>query len=267
MIIWENPSFVLTVFALITNGCIILRIWDFRNDMNVSAAIALYFMFYYGLRMNITRQCMAVAIIFYFTRYIQKKKYKYYYLGVCIAFLIHVSSCVAVIIPLIYLLYYGELKINRNHIKWYIAIGLITGGGFCAYLIYRYAEYFAEIGINIGIMQTVCLVVMLATYLPVFIKYKKNMKLHRRRMKEVESFHLIFGMAFLGTFIAFLGYIVPAAGRIGYGFKIYEIIFYSMILEKKFYTSVVKKVLCVILMFLGIYSLMTYGGIVPYSVI
>lgn len=86
-------------------------------------------------------------------------------------------------------------------------------------------------------------------------------------MKEVESFHLIFGMAFLGTFIAFLGYIVPAAGRIGYVFKIYEIIFYSMILEKKFYTSVVKKVLCVILMFLGIYSLMTYGGIVPYSVI
>lgn len=267
MLIWKNPSFVLTVFAMITNGFVFFRIWDFRNDINISVAVALYFMFYYGLSMNITRQCMAVAIVFYFTRYIQKKKYRYFYFGVIIAFLIHISSCVAAIIPIVYLLFYGNLKLDKEYLKRYGVVGGIIGGIVGLYLGYRYVGYFSEIGINIGLMQTVCLILLVSVYIPVFLKYKGRVQYRRKVVKEVESFHLVFSICALGNLIAFLGYVVPAVGRVGYVFKIYEIIFYSMILEKNFYTPVVKRILYGILILLGMYSLMTYGGIVPYSVV
>ncbi|MDD7282120.1 EpsG family protein [Floccifex sp.] len=266
MIIWKNPSFVLTVFALITNALVFIRLWDFKDNINIVVATSIYFLFYFGLSMNIVRQCMAIAIVFYATRFIEKKNYKFYFLGVFIAFLVHISSCVAIVIPVIYLFFEGKLsaikQINKKYIFIVVTICIVLG----SFLIYKYAGYFSEFSLNIGLMQTVCLLLLLGSYFLIYMNKEKIMK-SKSLENDFENLRTVYYVALLGHVIAFLGYMVPALGRLGYTFKLFEIVYYGMLMKKSFYSNVVKASIYGMLLLLGFYSFMTYGGIVPYAFI
>lgn len=263
MKIWNNPSFVLFFLALLTNGLIFTRIWDFRSNLKISVTTSLYFMYYFGMSMNITRQCLAVAIVFYFTRYLQKKDYVKFLLGVILAFFIHVSSIIAIVFPIIYLLH-TEKPTKRT---WKIIAGIAVVGIIpFGYMVYRYAEYFTGLTIDIGKMQVVWLVLLGVSCIPIYWKKRAGLAVNNKTA-ENEDIRLIFIISLIGGVIAFFGYIIPWAGRVGYVFKVFEILFFGMIFDADEYNEKFRWLIYGILVILGIYTLMTYAAVVPYSVI
>ena len=63
-----NASFLLGVLALITNSCIILRFWELRKIVSFPCMVLFYYMSFYFMSLNGTRQFVAVAILFWGTR-------------------------------------------------------------------------------------------------------------------------------------------------------------------------------------------------------
>ena len=97
MALIPSPTFVFLVFAVITYGCIVFRFWELRNISSFTYGVMMFFSFYFFESMNICRQFVAVAIVFFSTRYLQKKKYIAYIVGIIIAYFFHFSAVLGLV--------------------------------------------------------------------------------------------------------------------------------------------------------------------------
>lgn len=68
-----NASFLLGLLALITHACIILRFWELRGIASFPCMVVFYYMSFYFMSLNGIRQFVAVAIVFWGTRYLGRK--------------------------------------------------------------------------------------------------------------------------------------------------------------------------------------------------
>lgn len=268
MLIWENPSFVLTVLALLTNGAIFLRLWDFSKEISMPAAVCVYGLFYFGTSMNITRQILAMALIFYVSRYLFKQKYLWFCLGAVIAVLIHASACMALLLLAVYLFYFDFPGIRRIPLRrrW-IALGAaVIGLVLVIFLGRQYSVYLVFSGIRIGIMQPVQLCILAAVYV---LAYRARRQGGLENL-DWKNFRFIFLLSLLGYAFSLAGYLLEELGRMNYYFKIYEIVFYGtvlkqrLVLKSKKADTLVKLGIAAVLLLLGLYSLYTYGGLIPY---
>lgn len=268
MLIWENPSFVLTVLALLTNAAIFLRLWDFAGEICMPAAVCIYGMFYFGTSMNITRQILAVAIIFYVSRYLFRQKYLPFCLGAVAAVFIHASACMAVLLLAVYLFYYDFPGIRRIRIRrrW-IALGAaLIGLVLVIFLGIQYRDYLVFSGVRIGIMQPVQICVLGAVY--VLACRAKGQD--RADDPDWKNFRFIFLLSLVGYGFSLAGYLLEELGRMNYYFKIFEIVFYSGALNRPLMAKsekadkLVKGAVMALLALLGLYTLYTYGGLIPY---
>ena len=91
---FQNPQLVFIFCAFVTNLLILLRLWDFKDKANFGFMTLLYLLLYFSNSMNIMRQYVAVAIVFYGTRYLNKNKLLFIPF-VTVAFFIHRSSLLA----------------------------------------------------------------------------------------------------------------------------------------------------------------------------
>lgn len=92
--IFEESHIVLLICAFITNFLIIFRLWDFRDRASLSMMVFIFSVMHYPYTFNIVRQYLAIAMVFYGTRYIEKKKPLVYILINIVAVSIHTSSLV-----------------------------------------------------------------------------------------------------------------------------------------------------------------------------
>lgn len=92
---FKNPQLVFVSCAFITNYLILKRLWDFRKEANYSFMVLIYVLLYYSNSMNIMRQYVAVAFIFYGTRYLKKNKL-FFIPFLMLAFSFHRSSLLAI---------------------------------------------------------------------------------------------------------------------------------------------------------------------------
>ena len=74
MRIVPSGRFVLTLFAFITNWCIIMRFWDLRKLSSFSCMVVCYYMAFYFTSLNAIRQFLAIGIVFYCSRYLERKQ-------------------------------------------------------------------------------------------------------------------------------------------------------------------------------------------------
>ncbi len=70
-----SPQFLFVLFSFLINGFIIVRFWDFRYVASFTWMMIAYYIGFYFMTFNIMRQFCAIAIIFWGTRYIDRKKY------------------------------------------------------------------------------------------------------------------------------------------------------------------------------------------------
>lgn len=269
MRVWANPSFVLTVFALITNGAVLLRLWDFSGDssgnFSMFLAVCLYGFFYFGTSMNIVRQMMAVSLIFYFSRSLFKQKYIRFCLGAIMAFFIHISACIAIMLLPVYLIYFNSpgakrIRLSRGCIALFSTIGTVL---LVFFLGGQYDDYLEFSGIRIGLMQLITLCVLLVVYFACSASLRSG-KTTGQEISSQGDIRFFFLLSLIGYCLFLAGYVMADIGRFSYYFRIFEIVFYGMVLKHKQVDPSTKVIMGILLFLIGMYTLYTYGGIIPY---
>jgi len=235
--IWNNTSFVFTVIAFFTNYLIIKRLWDFRKIASVPCMVLCYYAGFYGFTLNITRQLLAIAVIFYFSRLLEKRKYLSFLLVVILsAIFLHKTSliCVTFIAADVFL-WKNLSKRQRRIICFGVAAAIIAipvAYSFIAgNLLSKYIKYFKTINLNLGIMLPMKIVFLVATlYISkkrVFPEKPKHFSEEEFREYRVRKSTVIFYS--VGLLTSFLGYLFPFMERAGYSFLIFECVYFGIL--------------------------------------
>lgn len=267
--ITHHFSAVLLFFALVTYSLILLRFWDFRENLDLGWAVSLFTLFYFGGTMNVMRQYVAVAIVFFATRYLKQKRYWPFLVLVALASGFHVSAVLALLLPAFYI---GRTAHTRME-KLYLCLLKYLSVPAMLAVLYLYRGYFKDFtGIHIGLMSLMKMVLMVASYvvarnaMTVLPEPDNGKSDHRIGVyQECSCLQLVYQIALLGTALGLTTAILPLASRVSYFFRIFDLVFYSMIFYRSQIGKPVKVCLAVSLILLGIYSLATYADIVPYG--
>lgn len=259
-------TYLFFICAVITCYLIILRLWDFRKISSFPIMVAVFYMLYFLRTMNITRQFVAIAIVFYFSRYFFRKKYISYIIGVIIASLFHISSLMAFAIFALDFFKWKELKFLHKVI---LSICVL-----CIPLLAMVAEniidnefgvYFLNEDIKWGLMTLVKLVfLVLSCYLSKLI--------------SINSFNQTDGNNFMircciyiyaaALFLQSLGYIYPFMDRIGLLFNMFGVVYWGILFKTKivpnkiFYAIIF--LLLIVYPFIGTLLYDSYG-VIPYN--
>lgn len=103
MILFGKPEFVFLIISLATNSLVLLRLWDFRKTASFSYMSFFYIAVFYIGTMNTMRQYFAAAIVFFFTRSLERKKYVPFVISLLVATSIHTTALAGIIYLFIYL--------------------------------------------------------------------------------------------------------------------------------------------------------------------
>ena len=257
-------------FSLITNALIVLRLWDFRDKSSFSMMIFWYYCFYYIVSFNIFRQFIAVAIIFYFTRFLESKNYKIYILAVALAITFH-STAILGFVPLFIDIYLSDEKIKERKLRKYFTLAMpiiIIAAVVFVYYFYDYDHYMYLLNrstnqANIGISIPVKLVLGIAMYRIINREIRhypdEKVKVKENELKKITANYT------LGLIIALMSFIASEAERFSFYYMQYETVFVSF-KSKKDRKLIVLRVLYILLGLYTLYSRLSGNGlqIMPY---
>lgn len=237
--VFKGYTAFLLILALITNACIVMRLWDFRDISKFEWAILVYFIMFYFYGYNAIRQMCAVAIVFWSSRYIEKGKYLLFLAGVAVACLFHTSA----ILSICYL--FSEFANWRYLEKWKkriisaSAFFVPTGVIYSIKTLSDYSRYFATSNIRLGPVLFAKLVFYLISLygLRKEILYceKKNNQLVLKdrgrslnyKIRSIEAYYLV------GLLVAFSGYVNQTVFRASLYFYILECVYMGVIMRYK----------------------------------
>lgn len=244
---FEYPSFLLLFFAAITNTFILLRLWDFRKTSSMGWMTACYFVSFYFYSYNVIRQMCAVAIIFFATRYITKRKYYVFLIYVATAFIFHKSALIGMGFFAIEIFQWKYLNKKQRQ---FIACMLILSPLCIAYAlqsIISYHEYFANPALNIGLMiiAKLCLFYISSFGLA---KHICQISTDAEKKNAVYVLNLIRISYLIGLGTTAIGYVFLYMERIGLTYYIFECVYWGMIVKitnnRNIYKVIVFSLLC-----------------------
>ena len=231
--IWNNFNFLYFVFALITNCFIFVRLWDFKDQISLPWATAIYFGVFYFMTFNIMRQFVAAAIIFYGTRYLVKKKYFKFLIFVAAAFLFHKSALLGVGFIALDIFAWKHLeKWQKRLLRWMIVLGSVVVVAFGAVIIGRYASYFDEIKFNFGLMLFFKLFIFILSVIVFSNPYTKETD-ENGYSEKAYVFTTVRVYYLVGILATMLEYFFAYMGRIGIYFYLFEAVYLGMMFKSR----------------------------------
>lgn len=261
----DQTFIVVTMISLLTNTLIVLRLWDFRNKSSFTMMIFWYYCLYYLVTFNIFRQFMAVAIVFYFTRFLENKNYKTFLIGVIIATTIHNVSILGFAYLPIYILLSNESKQEKKVKNIFLLVSplLILVTAFVLYRFYDFDHYIDLLNrsTNKGLSGiSVPIKIILGIYF--FRVVKKCIVKSNVTQNEWFKWGFIY---LLGLLIGISAYISFEAERFTFYFILFEIPFVSVKCKKNSKLRILKFIYCVFAIY-SLYSKLAGGGsqIMPY---
>lgn len=221
MLVCKSPTWMFSVLALVTNGLIVYRLWECRDFADFKFSFICYYVVFYFMTMNICRQFVATAIVFWATRYIFSKKYWKFIVFVFLSALIHTSSLVGMIFLAFEVFYWKDLNSKQ---RVFIIFGvMITPVGVWGLFnaMSRYNDLFVSNNGSLGIML---LLKFFVFSLSLLITKKviggdgndKELMTTRYRFKTVSTWYLT------GIILTSLGYFFSFVDRIGIVFYLFE---------------------------------------------
>lgn len=256
-------SGVLVFCALITNFLIILRLWDFREIAAFPWMVATYYIAFFFDTMNMMRQYVAVAIVFYATRFIERKKYVPFLAFICVSTLFHKSGFVGVLFFMFDALQWKYLTKTQKLIINGSLLFLPAVFGGAVILAIKYSKYIAKYGdFAPGLMLPLEVAFLV---FGVITLYKKNSDdtIHPMPYSYTVSsigMNYLVGIAFSG-----LGYFVSIANRVGFPFYLFKCVFWGLVVKNTVCKQVFKVALATLLLYLFVLDLTSNGqGQIPY---
>ena len=259
----KSPVFLFLVFAFITNGLILFRIWEFREKISFMWAFAYFYACFYFFSFNIVRQMVAVAIVFWGTRFAQKEKYIPFFACVAAGFCFHQSALLGV-------LYLGvdflqKEKWSRHKVLFTAFLcAAIMGGSFVLLKISKYLHYFRNIKMDIGF-----LVPLKLTFLAIYVVLLKQISGSWFGEKVDGQFEYMntFVVVYygIGLCVTLLGYFFTFMDRIGLYFTLCGCIFMGHIAKRTRQPVMVRIIFAVVIGMPFVIDLLSGGqGQLPY---
>lgn len=259
LFIWNNPNFLFFVFALITNILILLRLWDFREQISLPWATAVYLGMFYFMTFNAMRQFVAVAIVFYASRYLLDKKYIRFCIYVLIASLFHRSAIVGIALIACDVFAWKYLDAwQKKLLKAFIIIGPIVILVFGSAIIGRYAIYLNNVKFNFGLMLFLKLFLFILTS---FLLKGEYSSVEDNNKHSVQSYSITTTKTYycLGILITMFGYFFPFVERIGLYFYLFETVYVGKLMKSDHIEAIIKFFIAILYLILLAMSFLGNG--------
>lgn len=255
-----DANFVLFVYALIIYACFFARLWDFREQMDLGIAGLLFVLLYFGGTLNGLRQFVAIAVVFYASRYLWEEKYLLFFLFAALACCFHRSALAAVLVPALYI---GPRRACSRKQFLVITCTVLAALPVFVYLLRHYGSYQSHEG-DVGRIKLVRLALCLGSNCVYCLACRLPARAGAEASLERRAAQPWFLLTLFGLCLGFGGAVVAAANRVGYYFRVFELIYYPMFLRSRHISGRIKAAFLALLAALGLYTLFFYNGIVPY---
>ena len=226
--VFKNPQWFLLIFALITNSLIILRLWDIKEQISFTWAIFAYYSMFFMMSLNLMRQFIAIAIVFYATKYLLKEKTITFILFVLLASVFHISAMVSIVYVFINITNWRYL--SKRHKYFLIVTGFLSPLIFVyAYSnLVKYSSYFDDMSVDIGVFIFVKFAMLVIS---MFLVYKTTSEEYK---EETDKTHRLAICAYIiGLLLTSLGYAWRFVDRIGLFFYIFEAVYIGYVFKQK----------------------------------
>ena len=264
--VFNDYTFLLLFYAFVTNALIILRLWDFRRISSFPWMIVCYYISFYFMTMNIMRHCFAIAIVFYATKYLERKKYLKFLFFIGIATLFHTSSLIGIgfIVLDVFQWHYLNRKQKVLIVAMFFALPVIIY--FILKAVAGYEHYFntaneASIGFMIIAKLALYILGLLLFYKvrPIKEGYDDSIERDIYSIRCAKLYYL------LGLLLTSLGYFFLYMERIGLPFYLFECVYFGMLVKITNGKQIFRIALSLLLLYLFITDLISNGqGVLPY---
>lgn len=124
----ETPRIWMFMIEFIISSLVVLRLYDYRYDRKMWVGIFIFNCMFLPISFNLMRQSIAMAIIFYASRYIlsEKKQIVKYIIIIIISMGFHLTGIIGMLLPALNI-YYNKVYLGKNNKKLdsFIKTGLI----------------------------------------------------------------------------------------------------------------------------------------------
>ena len=229
-------------WAFVTNGLIVSRLYQLRERLSFITAIFLYMLVYYFPSMNIMRQMVAVALVFYGTKWLEghQRIWKFMIVTV-VALLIHYSAAICfLLLPLSLICRERQLSRAKKMLLWlmFFAVPLLVYGAYTL-IIAQYEDFLnpGRAAVGIGTLIPIKLAILLFVFIWERNKASRDEGDYGHEYKMVQLAYLI---GLLGFFIS---YFWRYADRMVYYFAIFETVCYGVWMRKHRRNDLIKLML------------------------
>lgn len=228
MAIFDNPSFAIFIYSAVIYSLIIIRFWDFREKISIWLCVLIFLFLQLPASMSGIRQFLAIAFVFYGTRFLKDKKILFL-VFLAVGTMFHLSALVSLVFLVL------DLLINHKaNLKGFLLFSLITLlvvailSNYYYELSNRFIRYFATTEPSkIGLMQFYKIAILF-----VFLVFNRFSFETRKRESLCKTIDLdCFIYYLLGIAFSFVGYFLPIIQRVGWYFLMFEPIFWGQVIK------------------------------------
>lgn len=261
----------LTAMALITNACIVIRFWDFRDIAKFEWMLLAYYIMFYFYGYNIMRQMCAVAIVFWSSRYIEKENYLSFLMGIAIAYFFHTSAILGLCYLLAEFVNWRYLDIRKKRVIRASMLLFPVGAVYAVRILFSYLGYFSNLKIRLGPILFAKLMFFLISQYGL-----KNSIVYREEKKQqtgdrdaainicykIQSIEICY---LAGLLLAFLGYANQTISRGSLYLYIMECVYMGILMQYKKISSIYPLLVFLLYSYLFVSTLIAGGqGEIPY---
>lgn len=235
MKIKHDPYFPIMIFSFVSNFLVVYRLWDFRNYSSYKYSILRYITVFYFFSFNCIRQFLAIAIVFWATKYLEKGEYKKYIIFVGVASFVHLAALTALSFIALEVFKWRNLDVkSRNYVKLsiiflpvYILVSLFISNS-------RYDSYLSTTS-SFDSYTSIIFKVLLFIAVVVFTLIDHNILDSKEENEQENQRKLSLVYYFIGLLLTSLGYVYAHFERIGYFFYIYATVYLGIAANEKRY--------------------------------
>lgn len=246
--IFNDYHIILLICAILTNYLIVFRLWDFRDKASMALMIFIFAVIQYPYTFNIVRQFLAIALIFWGTRYLDRGKTWGYVLINILTASIHTSSLAC--FSIIFLKNSRGENRRRKKYMWCMLSVLFVVIGFATFStnIQKYEQHLATVSYSFHGLT-------LIRFLSAALVIAANRALNNSEFSvslEGENVALnkdIIYLYLLGLLTAGIGMFFPFMNRIGFYFLTFEMPFWGQTVYAKANRGVYRCMIAVILIY------------------
>ena len=238
--IWNNYTFAFLLFSILIYGLIVFRLWELKDKISFSCATFSFYSFYFFESMNVMRQFCAVALVFWATRYLQKKKYiPFMVVVLCATIFFHSSALLSFLYLGMEFFSWKDLDRKQRRLLTTLFVGGILFSGviisFLGGFTEKYQHFFRSAEANIGFRVFALLGIFMVSLFLYSKKGKENVYDSYSNYGQNDLYMIRNARIYylVSCALTSIGYFYELMGRIGYYFIMYQFVYFGMIVREK----------------------------------